>query len=142
VIVLCALTKACRTVGGAIAVQVGSDAASAQYSQQDESAADSAAVTITASAGYDPEGLPAFLRQILAARTGQPSPIEAFFSTHPTDQTRITALERQIAARSTASGPTLTRDTPEFGAMREHVKHLPPPPVDSTQQAATLRGGQ
>jgi predicted Zn-dependent protease len=127
-LMLCTLTAACRTVGGAIAVQVGADAATAQYSQHDESEADSAAVAITTGAGIDPEGLPAFLQTVLEQRTEQPTPLEAFFASHPTDQARISALRRLITAQGDLAGRSLIRDTPEFHSVQEQVRALPPAP--------------
>jgi predicted Zn-dependent protease len=131
---LCTLTNACATPGRAIAVQVAADAASAQYSQGEETQADSEAVDITYRAGFDPAGLPAFLRRLLARSAEQPTPIEAFFSSHPTDEARVAALNRRIAAAVPSGARDLIRDTPEFQAIREHLRQLPPPPVISGQQ--------
>jgi predicted Zn-dependent protease len=130
-LMLCTLTHACRTLGGAIAVQVGADAATAQYSQQDESEADSEAVLITLHAGIDPEGLPTFLRAVMAQRTDQPSPIDAFFASHPTDEARISALDRQIA-RLTLKPGQLLRDAPDFHTIQARLRAMPPPPRDTT----------
>jgi predicted Zn-dependent protease len=131
VVLLCTLTRACHTLGGAIAVQVGADAMTARYSQRDETEADSEAVVNTVRAGLDPEGLPAFLQWMLEQRTDQPTPIDAFFATHPTGQARISALERQIARLSRSPQRALVRDTPEFQTIREHLRVLPPPPADT-----------
>jgi len=130
VVLLCTLTRACHTLGGAVAVQVGADAMTARYSQHDETEADSEAVVNTVRTGFDPEGLPAFLKWMLEHRTDQPTPIDAFFATHPTDEARIAVLERRIA-RLGPSQRALVRDTPEFQAVREHLRALPPPPTDT-----------
>jgi predicted Zn-dependent protease len=127
-LMLCTLTRACSTVGGAIAVQVGADAATAQYSQQDESEADSMAVVITSQAGIDPDGLPVFLQKMLEQRSEQPTPLDAFFASHPTDERRISALRRQIAALGELAGQRLIRDAPEFHSVQERLRALPPPP--------------
>ena len=126
-VLLCTLTRACRGPGGAIAVQVGADAVAAQYSQHDEAAADSLAVVIAPKAGFDPEGIAGFFTKLLAERTGQPTPIEAFFATHPTDQARIVAVRRQIAALGSLP-PGLVRDTPEFHAIQARLRAMAPPP--------------
>jgi predicted Zn-dependent protease len=138
---LCTLTGACRRLGGAIAVQVGLDAQSAQYSQSHEAEADSVAVVITRRAGIDPEGLPRFLEKVLAQRAEQPTPLEAFFASHPTDQARIAALRRQIASLRPAAEGTLLLDTPEYQAIRERVRALPlpPPPYDTLGAPTRLR---
>jgi predicted Zn-dependent protease len=136
-LMLCTLTSACRTIGGAIAVQVGADAATAQYSQHDESEADSAAVAITAGAGIDPEGLPAFLQKVLEQRTEQPTALDAFFSSHPTDEKRISALRRQIAALGDLAGRSLIQDTPEFHSVQDRLRAMPPaPPLPQEYSAA------
>jgi predicted Zn-dependent protease len=127
VVLLCTLTRACHTLGGAIAVQVGADGMTARYSQRDEMEADSEAVINTVRAGFDPEGLPAFLQWMLEQRTDQPTPIDAFFATHPTDQARIAALERQIGRAGRSPHGALARDTPEFQSLRQHLRALPPP---------------
>jgi predicted Zn-dependent protease len=127
-ILLCTLTGLCRTIGGAIAVQVGADAQTAQYSQRHETEADSVGVIITRGAGIDPEGLPVFLEKVLAQREAQPTPLEAFFASHPTDESRIAALRRHIAALGPSGVAAPLRDTPEFQAFRDRVRALPPPP--------------
>jgi predicted Zn-dependent protease len=135
-VLLCTLTRACSTVGGAIAVQVGSDAAAARYSQRDESDADSVGLMITLGAGIDPEGLPTFLRQMLEARTEEPTPIDAFFATHPTDEARVAALRRQIAALEPAVRHGLVQDTPEFHAAQNRLRGLPHPEREESPVSA------
>lgn len=133
VVLLCTLTGLCRTIGGAIAVQLGTEAQTAQYSQRQEAEADSVGVIVTRRAGIDPEGLPAFLEKVLAQREAEPTFLEAFFASHPTDESRIAALRRQIAARGPSTDAPLIRDTPEFQAFRDRVRALPlpPPPFDT-----------
>jgi predicted Zn-dependent protease len=126
-VALCTLTIACRTIGGQVAIKVGVDAQSAHYSQHDEAEADSEGVVNTTRAGIDPEGLPSFFQKLLDARAQQPTAFESFFSTHPTDQSRVAATRKQIAAQGVA-GKDLLRDTPEFHAIQARVKALPPAP--------------
>jgi predicted Zn-dependent protease len=127
IVALCTLTIACRTIGGRAAIRVGVDAKSAHYSQHDEAEADSEGVVNTTRAGIDPEGLPSFFQKLLDTRAQQPTAFESFFSTHPTDQSRVTATRKQIAAAGVA-GKDLMRDTPEFHAIQARVKTMPPPP--------------
>jgi beta-barrel assembly-enhancing protease len=136
-LMLCTLTNACSSVGGAIAVRVGTDAATAQYSQDDEREADSMAVVITAAAGIDPEGLPAFLQWMLDHRAEQPTPLEAFFASHPTDEARIAALRRQIRALGHSAQRKLIRDIPEFHTAQDRLQAMPPaPPLPEEYSAA------
>ena len=132
-VLLCTLTGLCRTLGGAIAVRVGAEAQTAHYSQRHEAEADSVGVIITRRAGIDPEGLPRFLETVLAQRATQPTPLEAFFASHPTDESRIAALRKEIAALGPSTGAPLIQDTPEFQAFRDRVRALPlpPPPYDT-----------
>jgi predicted Zn-dependent protease len=110
-----------------MAIRIGVDAKSAHYSQHDEAEADSEGVVNTTRAGIDPEGLPSFFQKLLDGRARQPSAFQSFFSTHPTDQSRVTATRKQIAAAGIA-GKDLMRDTPEFHAIQARVKTMPPPP--------------
>lgn len=132
-VLLCTLTGACGSLGGAIAVQVGADAQSAQYSQRHEAEADSVGVIITRQAGIDPAGLPLFLENVLARQALQPTPLEAFFASHPTDASRISALRRQIASLDPPREETLLRDSPEYQSIRARVRAMapPPPPYDT-----------
>ena len=128
VVALCILTSVCSTLGGRIAVQVGAEARSAQYSQSQEAEADSEAVVNTVRAGIDPEGLTTFLQKLLDQRTTQPTFVESFFATHPTDESRIRALRKHLAALPRSNGRTLTRDTPEFQMVRARLQAMPRPP--------------
>lgn len=122
---LCTLTRVCRTVGGRIAVDVGANALAAHYSQTDEAQADSEGVLNTTRAGIDPEGLPSFFQTLLEKQKVQPTLVEAFFSTHPTDQSRVAATRRQIARLDPAPRADLIKDSPEFHAIQERVRGIP-----------------
>ena len=122
---LCTLTRACSTIGGRIAVDVGANAMSAHYSQRDEAQADSEGVLNTVHAGIDPEGLPAFFQALLEKQKVQPDMVEAFFSTHPTDQSRVAATRRQIARLDPPPGPDLIKDSPQFHAIQARVRGVP-----------------
>jgi beta-barrel assembly-enhancing protease len=128
ILVLCTMTSACRTIGGQVAVDVGAHAVSAQYSQRDEAQADSEGVLNTVRAGIDPEGLPTFFQKLLDTQQQQPDIVAAFFSTHPTDTSRVAATRREIAQLNPPPGPGLVQDTPEFHAIQARVRALPPPP--------------
>ena len=133
-VLLCTLTRACATIGGRVAITVGANAAAAQYSQHDEAQADSEGVVNTLRAGIDPEGLPSFFQKMLDSQKVQPTAVEAFFSTHPTDQTRVDATRRQIAELHLDPSKPLTRDTPEFHEMQKRLKALPPPPKPKQEE--------
>ena len=128
VLLLCTLTHACRTIGGRMAIRIHEDAKTAHYSQKDEAQADSEGVVNTMHAGIDPEGLPAFFQKLLDRRKQEPTALESFFSTHPTDQSRVAATRQQIAALGPAAVKDLLRDSPEFHVIQARVKAMPPPP--------------
>jgi predicted Zn-dependent protease len=132
-ILVCALTGACTSLGGSIAVELGAERRQAVYSQRAEAEADSLGVLNALRAGIDPNGLTDFLANMLAKRSGEPDPIESFFSTHPTDEARIAALHRHIAALKNSSQQALLNDTPEFHVFQERVRALPKPPPPKTK---------
>jgi predicted Zn-dependent protease len=132
-LMLCTLTNACSTIGGSVVLDVGAEAVSAQYSQRDEAEADEEGVRIAVRAGLDPEGLLTFLQKVREQRTEEPTPIDAFFSTHPTDESRIAALRRQIDAIAPERKAMLVRDTPEFQAVKKRIREMPEPPTPPTE---------
>ena len=87
-----------------------------------------APVAIALAPVMDPEGLPTFFQKLLDTRAQQPTAVEAFFSTHPTDQSRVAATRKQITTLNLGAGQNLMRDTPEFHAIQARVKAMPPPP--------------
>jgi beta-barrel assembly-enhancing protease len=131
-ILLCTMTHVCRSIGGKILVGVGAERMQARYSQHDEAQADSEGVVNTVHAGIDPEGLPSFFQKLLDKRSVQPSAVAAFFSTHPTDQSRVAATRTLISETPAAHAAGLVRDSPEFHAIQDRVKALPPPPTPSS----------
>ena len=131
-VLLCTLTRICHSVGGRVAVQVGEDALAAKYSQHDEAEADSEGVVNTLRAGIDPEGLPSFFEKLFEQQERQPSLVEAFFATHPTDQSRVAATRRQIAGLRLGPEKSLVRDTPAFHSIQERVRAWPAPPTPDT----------
>lgn len=133
-VLLCTLTNACRHVGGRVAIAIGSDAARAQYSQSDEAEADSEGVVNTVKAGIDPEGLPSFFQRMLDSQKVQPTAVEAFFSTHPTDQSRVDATRRQIEALHLTPSRGLVKDADAFHEVQKRVRALPPPPAQEKNQ--------
>jgi predicted Zn-dependent protease len=80
------------------------------------------------SAGIDPEGLPSFFQKLLEIQKQQPTAVEQFFSTHPTDQSRVAATRAQIAALGVRPDQQVRKDGPEFHAIQDRVRKLPPAP--------------
>jgi hypothetical protein len=128
VVVLCTLTGLCRTIGGAIAVQLRDGGADGAIQPTAGSRSGLGRGDHHRRAGIDPKDCHGSSETVLAQRAEQPTPLEAFFASHPTDEARIAALRREIAALGPSPGAPLIRDTPEFQAFRDRVRALPPPP--------------
>ncbi len=126
---LCTLTKVCESGASQAAIGVGGSALFAKFSRNDESEADAEAVTTTIKAGISPSGIPAMFRILLAARQSSPGALDAFFASHPLEESRIAATEAQIAGIPASRLQGLTKDTPAFQSFRRRLLSLPPPPA-------------
>jgi predicted Zn-dependent protease len=91
-------------------------------------------VVNTVRAGIDPEGLPAFFEKLFEEQKRQPSLVETFFSTHPSDESRVAHTRKQIAGLKLDPKKELRRDTPDFHAIQERVRAWPAPPKPDTMQ--------
>jgi hypothetical protein len=130
-VMLCTLTHVCRTVGGKILVGVEAKhcphtTASMMRPKQTRR------LWSTPFRRASIPGIPSFFEKRLDERAQQPTAVEAFFSTHPTDQSRVAATQRQIAGYAPARERTLLRDSPEFHASQAHVRSLPSPASHAT----------
>ncbi|HWA33400.1 MAG TPA: M48 family metallopeptidase [Cyclobacteriaceae bacterium] len=76
------------------AVGAGTQLGMLKFSRQDESEADHLGLIFMSLAGYDPNQAPIFWQR-MADQSGGQSPPE-FLSTHPSDQTRIKALQQWV----------------------------------------------
>ncbi|MEO8884587.1 MAG: M48 family metallopeptidase [Mucilaginibacter sp.] len=73
---------------------VGGQLTLLKYSRDQESEADKLGLTFMAMAGYDPNEAVAFWQRMAAQNKG--GAIPEFLSTHPTDATRIAAIQRAV----------------------------------------------
>jgi predicted Zn-dependent protease len=64
------------------------------FSREQESEADRLGLSFMAMAGYDPRAAAPFWRRMAGLKGGKGTP--EFLSTHPADETRIAALEREL----------------------------------------------
>ncbi|MHB1311540.1 MAG: M48 family metallopeptidase [Gemmatimonadaceae bacterium] len=126
---LCTLTKVCSSGASQAAINLGGTALFAKFSREDEAQADEEGVATVVKAGIDPHGIPQMFRLLLAERQSNPSAVDAFFATHPLEESRITATEKQIAAYPAAQLRNLTVDATAFQAMKRRLNALPPSPV-------------
>ncbi len=110
-------------------IQVAGSAVFAHYDRNMESNADAAAITISTRAGYNPEGLVTFFGKLLSLERSQPSALEQFFATHPTDQQRIQAAQQLInqqVPRSTMR--RLVTNTRGFDSFKARMARFPGAP--------------
>ncbi len=129
----CTLTRLCNSDVARAAIQVGGAALFARYSRTDEAEADSEAVLNVTAAGLDPHGIPALFRRLIEERRTAPLRIAAFFASHPLEEDRIVATEREIAALDPRGLEGLRVDDPSYQAFRAHLRDLPAPPEPPTQ---------
>jgi predicted Zn-dependent protease len=123
--VVCALTSICSGEVARVAINVGGAAYFARHSQQDELEADAEGVRYLLAARIDPRGIPSLFEKLMEERRRQPGGLEAWFSTHPLEETRVERARVIIAELDSTSGGRLERDDPEFNRFREYLRTLP-----------------
>jgi beta-barrel assembly-enhancing protease len=123
----------CGNQVGATAINLGANAVFAGFSRKDESEADTRGVEYTTRAGIDPRGIPEMFRILLEERQRNPSKLEAWFATHPLEETRIERTEAQIAQMSPAVLQSLTKDSRAFQNMKARLRALPPAPQQASR---------
>lgn len=124
----CILLKVCNSQAAGAAINLAGNAVFAKFSREDEAQADEVAVTYVSRAGIDPRGIPEMFRKLLEERQQAPSSVDAWFATHPTEESRIQDTQALIAKIDPAILQTLTQDTPNFHAFKQRVQSLPPSP--------------
>jgi predicted Zn-dependent protease len=120
--------SACQGVAGA-GVQLIAQGAFAKFSRDDEVEADRYGVQYVTRAGIDPRGVPAMFQILLGERKANPSGVEAFFASHPIEESRVADTEALIAPLDPAVLATLTRDSPAFQAFKRRLASLPRAPA-------------
>jgi beta-barrel assembly-enhancing protease len=112
------------------ALNVVAAAVFARFSQDDERAADHAAVRYTTAAGIDPDGLVEMFRILQQVQGTDPGAIQQFFASHPMTADRIGDVQQVIAADSAARRVARSgrKDDPSFHDLQHAVRALPPPP--------------
>jgi len=127
--VLCTLTKVCDSGAGQAAINLGGTALFAKFSRTDEAQADQEGVKTTVKDGIDPHGIPQMFRILLDERQSNPTAVDAFFATHPLEESRITATNNQIAGYTAAQLQGLRVDEAAFQTMKRRLNSLPPSPA-------------
>ena len=124
----CRLTNLCNSDVARAAIQVGGAALFAKYSRHDEAEADSVAVQFVIDAGIDPRGIPTLFQRLIEERRRSPARIEAFFASHPLEEDRIVATEREIGALDPSVLQGLRQDDPSYQAFKANLARLPRAP--------------
>jgi predicted Zn-dependent protease len=128
VAVLCALTSACESGVGQLAIEMGGSLVLTRYSRRDEFEADSEAVENVVRAGIDPEGVPQFFERLLNAREYQPGRVESWFASHPLEEARIDAARRLIQRLPEEVLAATRDDAADYSRFLARVGALPPSP--------------
>jgi predicted Zn-dependent protease len=100
-----------------IAAQIIAGGALARFSREAEREADELGIRFMAEAGYNPAGMAAMFRTLMAQQQRQPSSVEQFFSTHPTTEERVRDSEK----RAQQIGNRGITDEPEFQAIKRRA---------------------
>ena len=107
----------------------------AKFSRDDEREADSMAVLGLTRAAIDPSGITHMLQILQRLSQSEPSKVEQWFASHPTDAERVSNVERIIASTPGAAGMVRTgrTDLSAFNQLQQRLAALPPAPKDVKQ---------
>ncbi|MDB4949353.1 MAG: hypothetical protein JWM27_2002 [Gemmatimonadetes bacterium] len=113
------------------ALNLGGALWSASNSRADEAEADRLAVKYLIRTGVDPSGMVQLLRRLMREEREHPEPGNqvAWFSTHPTTESRVVNAEREIRADLPLGPRSLALDNASFPAFLKRMESLPPPPI-------------
>lgn len=123
VTVFCAVVDICSSTAARVAIDVGGQALFAKYSRDDEAQADSAAVGYLLTAGIDPRGIPAMFERLAAVRRVDPTSLDAWFGSHPLEESRVARTNALISAIGASRLEGLTED-PTFPSFKDSVRAL------------------
>jgi len=129
VTIACVLTNVCNSGLAQAGINVAGSAVFAKFSRDDEAQADAAGVEEMVRAGINPNGMPAMFEKLLAERQSSPSALDAWFSDHPLEESRVQNTRAQIAQVNPAIIRTLTSNTQSFNDFKARVRTLPAPPA-------------
>jgi predicted Zn-dependent protease len=108
-----------------VVIQGGGAAVFAKYGRDAEREADERAVTMLASAGYDPDGIATFFEELLREQKEQPTSFDQWFASHPTSTERVQNTRTLIGMLGPLNRERMIRDTPEYQRFRARVQALP-----------------
>lgn len=120
---LCILTDVCSSDVARVAINVGGQLVFAKFSRAQEAEADSVAVLHAARAGIDPTGIPRMFRRLMEKRERDPTVVDAWFGTHPLEQSRVEATTRHVRELGSLRG--VVANEPGFVLVRERLRVSP-----------------
>lgn len=121
----CVLTNVCNNPVTANAINIGGTAIFARFSRQDEKEADDYGFDYVVRAGISPEGMVTMFQKLLAERKRNPSAVEGWFATHPTEESRIRDIQNRINAMPASELGRLTQDSRNFHTFKNRLMSLP-----------------
>lgn len=124
---VCILTGVCSNPAGEAAIGLGANAAFAAFSRSDEDEADAYAVEYAVRAGIDPVGIPEMFQILLDERKSAPGALDAWFRSHPLEESRIAKARERISKYDPAALQGLTKDSENFQAFKRRLQAMPPP---------------
>jgi predicted Zn-dependent protease len=123
----CILTSICNSQVAQAGINIAGTAVFARFSRQDELGADQQAVINTTRARINPEGIVTMFNKLLEERKTRPSAVEAWFATHPLEETRITAAQQAINQVPASQRASMTTNTSNYNSFVARVRSLPAP---------------
>ena len=125
----CVLTRVCNAAASE-ALGIGAGAAFAKFSRDAEHQADSVGMIYVMRAGIDPRGMTSMFEKLLAERRRSPEKLEAWFTTHPIEEDRISwtldAIEQYRPPPARGAHPRHA-EFPEVQAAVRGAAALPAP---------------
>jgi predicted Zn-dependent protease len=97
----------------------------AKFSRNDESEADRFGVRYVTRAGIDPRGMPSMFRILIRERERSPGALDAFFASHPIEESRVRETEKLIQTIDPLVLKSLSRDSRSFQAFKARLASLP-----------------
>lgn len=129
---VCTLTSICQGAAGQVAIRVGGTAIMARHSRKDETEADQEAISNVLRVGIDPRGIPELFVNLLEERKRRPGMLDAWFATHPLEESRITDTQRIIAEIDPAQLQSTVQNSSDYQAFRARLLSMPAAPKADT----------
>ena len=80
-------------------------------------------------AGISPQGMVTMFQKLLDERQTKPAGVDAWFQTHPLEESRIADIQALIAKMPAGQIKTLTTDSKNFHTFKSRILSLPPSPT-------------